>query len=107
MTSLAVAPVAVATEAMLEATDPDVIHRKSVDGNYGIGERVYGLAARVTPGISFHEYNYWAKVERDLEIEENRKYMETSKFSIGKLFKHGVTSTSAQYFEDQDSCLPA
>ena len=36
----------------------------------------WGLAARVDPSVTFEEYTYWAKVERQLEIEADRKYKE-------------------------------
>ncbi|KAJ5707678.1 hypothetical protein N7488_007479 [Penicillium malachiteum] len=39
-------------------------------------ERVYGLAARCDPTVSFEEYRHWAKIEREEEEEMNRVYME-------------------------------
>lgn len=36
--------------------------------------RVWGLAARVTEGVTFEEYTYWAKIERELEREEQLKF---------------------------------
>ena len=41
----------------------------------GIARRVYGLEARADPTVSLEEYLYWAKIERDFEIEENKKYL--------------------------------
>lgn len=37
-------------------------------------DRVWGLAARVTEGVTFEEYTYWAKVEREMEREEQLKF---------------------------------
>jgi hypothetical protein len=63
-------------------------------------EKVYdrsnwGLAARVDPGVTFEEYFYWAKIERALEIEDNKRYIEKNgPWTIGKAlknrFSHGI-----------------
>lgn len=48
----------------------------------------WGLAARVDPSVTFEEYVYWAKIERDLERESNQKYMEKrGPASLLSLFK--------------------
>ena len=82
------------TDTVIEATTPEVQRKKSIDGNYGIQERVYGFAARSAPGVSFHEYSYWAKIERELEQEDNKRHkaiqgpMTFSKM-IKNRFSHG------------------
>lgn len=57
--------------------------------------RVYGLEARVTPGVTFEEYRYWAKAQRAEEHEENQRYIEergpmTFKKLIKDRFSHGI-----------------
>ncbi len=42
-----------------------------------IRERTWGLAARTDDTVMLEEYRYWAAVEREIETEENRKYVET------------------------------
>ncbi|KAJ5117020.1 hypothetical protein N7456_001368 [Penicillium angulare] len=39
-------------------------------------ERVYGLAARCDPTVTFEEYAHWARLEREEEEENNRVYVE-------------------------------
>jgi hypothetical protein len=37
-------------------------------------EREWGFAARVDPTVTNEEYTYWAKIEREMEMEENKVY---------------------------------
>lgn len=37
-------------------------------------ERTWGFAARVDSTVTYEEYSYWAKIEREMEVEENRVY---------------------------------
>lgn len=70
---------------------------EEVDGN---PEKIYqrdewGLRARVSKGVSFEEYQYWAAIERELEIEENKRYIEkrgpwTIKQAIKGRFSKGI-----------------
>lgn len=39
-----------------------------------IKERVWGLAARVDSTVTFEEYTFWAKIEREMEHEEEIKF---------------------------------
>ncbi|EXJ87654.1 hypothetical protein A1O1_04578 [Capronia coronata CBS 617.96] len=39
-----------------------------------IKERVWGFAARVDSTVTYEEYVYWAKIEREMEIEENKVF---------------------------------
>lgn len=39
-----------------------------------VQERVWGLAARVDETVTFEEYAFWAKIEREMEREEEIKY---------------------------------
>lgn len=48
----------------------------SYDVEGEIAERPWGLSARVDPSVTFEEYVYWAKIEREQEMEANRLYVE-------------------------------
>lgn len=37
-------------------------------------ERTWGFAARLDKTVTYEEYVYWAKLEREMEIEENRVF---------------------------------
>jgi hypothetical protein len=37
-------------------------------------ERVWGFAARTDSTVTYEEYTYWAKIEREMEIEENKEF---------------------------------
>lgn len=41
-----------------------------------IQQRVWGLKARADPNVSFEEYQYWARIERAEELENNKRYIE-------------------------------
>jgi len=61
----------------VHADGPNVYHREK-----------WGLAARVDPTVTFEEYTYWAKVERELEIQSNIKYKEKrGKWTVQSLIK--------------------
>jgi len=67
----------------------------------GIKQRVWGLAARVDESVTFEEYVYWAKIERELEIEENKRYIaergpKTLTGIIKNRFSKGVHHDSQQ-----------
>ncbi|OKL58532.1 hypothetical protein UA08_06157 [Talaromyces atroroseus] len=64
------------TEQMREmGASVDEIRKAEHDGTHpGIRQRQWGLAARLEPDISYEEYRYWAKVEREMEEEEARRY---------------------------------
>jgi hypothetical protein len=58
------------------AIDNDIIN-KAIDNEAEelekpqIRERVWGFAARVDPTVTFEEYQYWAKIEREEEHQAN------------------------------------
>lgn len=65
------------TEQMRELTaDPKEMRRMSADPNAhpGVGERAWGFQARLDPTVTWEEFCYWAKVERELEEEEYLRY---------------------------------
>lgn len=70
-----------------EALEKDLEIRASVSASQGSG-KVYGIGARITPGVTFEEYQYWAKVERAEEEENNRLYVaERGPMTLSKLIK--------------------
>ncbi|KAJ5335594.1 hypothetical protein N7541_005418 [Penicillium brevicompactum] len=40
----------------------------------GVLQRQWGLEARLDPNVTFEEFTYWAKIERELEDEEYRRF---------------------------------
>lgn len=70
-----------------EALEQD-IERKSVSGSEASG-KIYGIHARVVPGVTFEEYRYWAKLERLEEEENNRQYVaERGPLTLTKVIKN-------------------
>jgi uncharacterized membrane protein len=52
----------------------DEIRQVTETGTHtGIHQRVWGLEARLDQTVTFEEYTYWAKIERELEDEEHRR----------------------------------
>lgn len=91
------------TDQVREAVEGDPIRRYSVqeDKHPGIRERVWGLDARTDPTVTFEEFRYWAKIERELEDQENRTYKETRgprtlKSTIAGRFSKGVHHENAK-----------
>ncbi|EPS31970.1 hypothetical protein PDE_06929 [Penicillium oxalicum 114-2] len=64
------------TEQIREATaSPGELQKLEESAAHpGIREREWGLAARVDETVTFEEFTYWAKIERELEDEEYRRY---------------------------------
>ncbi|KAJ5489495.1 hypothetical protein N7539_004385 [Penicillium diatomitis] len=64
------------TEQVREATaSPGELHKLEETAVHpGIREREWGLAARLDETVTFEEFTYWAKIERELEEEEYRRY---------------------------------
>jgi len=58
------------TPPVLEAYSPE---KTGLAG--GVAQRKYGMEARTLPGVSFEEYRYWAGIERQMEDEDNRRYL--------------------------------
>ncbi|KAE9364781.1 hypothetical protein N431DRAFT_355013 [Stipitochalara longipes BDJ] len=40
----------------------------------GLGERLWGFQARLSPDVTYEEFTHWAKIERELEEIEFRRY---------------------------------
>ena len=69
--------IAAPTEQMRELTaDEKDIRRLSAEPNIhpGVGERLWGFKARLSPDVTYEEFTYWAKIERELEEVEFRRY---------------------------------
>lgn len=58
-----------------EVASPEEIRKYQHDGTHpGVRQREWGLKARLDPNVTFEEYTYWAKVEREMEAEEYRRH---------------------------------
>lgn len=94
---------------VMEATaTADTLRRKSLEGDYGVEERVYGINARTLPGISVEEYMFWAKIEREMEAEENRRYIAergpiTFMGLLKNRFSHGVHAENKKKEEKEEA----
>jgi hypothetical protein len=56
-------------------------------------DRVWGLAARVDETVTYEEYIYWAKIEREIEREEEIKFRaEHGNYPLLDLIKGKLTS---------------
>ncbi|KAJ5753172.1 hypothetical protein N7520_010089 [Penicillium odoratum] len=52
----------------------DEIRKMSMNGTHpGVRQRLWGLAARLDKSVTFEEFTFWAKVEREMEREEARR----------------------------------
>lgn len=96
------------TSFVKEGLERDLELRASVSASHG-SNKIYGLGARVMPGITFEEYQYWAKVERAEEEENNRHYIaERGPMTFTKLikgrFSKGVHHENAKK-ADRDAAL--
>ncbi|PYI01606.1 transmembrane amino acid transporter family protein [Aspergillus sclerotiicarbonarius CBS 121057] len=50
--------------------------------------RADGALARLDPSVTLEEYMYWANIEREMEEEENRQYVEErGPLTVGKVIK--------------------
>ena len=101
------------TAPVLEALEADPIRKYSLqeDTHPGIRERVWGLNARTDASVTFEEFVYWAKIERDLEREENRQFkanhgpttvMSVFKGRFSKGVHHENAKRSARAKENRD-----
>ena len=58
----------------LDVVTEQQMKRASVSGSIDkpqVMERTWGFAARTDSTVTYEEYVYWAKIEREMEIEEN------------------------------------
>lgn len=74
---------------------PGIYHREN-----------WGLAARIDPTVTFEEYIHWAKVERAMEIEADKKYREKrGPWSFLSLFKDRFSK--GIHHEEQQEAIAA
>ena len=60
-------------------------------------EREWGFAARVDPTVSVEEYMYWAKIEREMELDENKKFHEENGSSpLRNMLRSSLTKQGRQ-----------
>ncbi len=65
-------------------------------------ERVWGFAARVDETVTVEEYMYWAKIEREMEADEQKQFnAEVGKYPFiallkGKMSKEGRAKQKAE-----------
>ncbi|KAJ5698420.1 hypothetical protein N7462_000425 [Penicillium macrosclerotiorum] len=63
------------TEQIRETgSSPDELRKMSHAGAHpGVRQRLWGLEARLDPTVTFEEFTYWAKIEREMEDQESRQ----------------------------------
>jgi hypothetical protein len=54
-------------------------------------ERVWGFAARTDPTVTYEEYTYWAKIEREMEIDENKVHQAEHASPLRSSIKNGFS----------------
>lgn len=65
---------------LAELQNPEQLRKMSMDGSHpGLRQRQWGLQARMDPTVTFEEYAFWAKIEREMEAEEHRRFLESVK----------------------------
>ncbi|KAJ5591714.1 uncharacterized protein N7459_002083 [Penicillium hispanicum] len=64
------------TEQMRETgAGPEEIQKMEKSGAHpGVRQRLWGLEARLDSTVTFEEFTYWAKIEREMEDEEYHRY---------------------------------
>ncbi|KAK5108117.1 hypothetical protein LTR62_008771 [Meristemomyces frigidus] len=71
-------------------------------------ERQWGFAARIDESVTFEEYTYWAKIEREMEaVEEREFHAKHGKMPLLNLIKGKVSKTTrlAQKHEREDRAM--
>jgi hypothetical protein len=59
-------------------------------------ERVWGFAARVDSTVTYEEYVYWAKIEREMEIEENKVFQAEHGSPLRDSIKNAFSKTGRE-----------
>ena len=99
------------TDEMEKVTDME-IRKPSVSSmpeKPQVMERTWGFAARVDSSVTLEEYTYWAKIEREMEQEENQRYMaDHGSSTVLRNLKLRTTKQGRQQLQDEkDSRLHA
>lgn len=63
----------------------------SPDEKPQVMERTWGFAARVDPTVTYEEYVYWAKIEREMEVEENQVFQAEHGSPLKDSIKNAMT----------------
>ncbi|KAJ5880434.1 uncharacterized protein N7473_011487 [Penicillium subrubescens] len=56
------------------ATEDEIRQMEQEGTHPGVRHRIWGLEARLDPSVTFEEFTYWAKIERELEDVDYRRY---------------------------------
>lgn len=64
-------PVAINDDLINSAVEKE---SEALEKPQAITERVWGFAARIDPTVTFEEYQYWAKIEREEEYQANLEF---------------------------------
>lgn len=78
MSVIPTAPLGISTgsKELSELQEPEKLRQYSVSAEHtGIRQRLWGLEARLDPTVTLEEYEFWAKIEREMEAVEHRQYM--------------------------------
>ena len=78
MSIIPTGPLGISTgnKELSELQEPEKLRQLSLSGAHpGIRQRLWGLQARLDPTVTFEEYSFWAKIEREMEDEEHRRFM--------------------------------
>lgn len=60
---------------------------RKLSADPGYGQRLWGFQSRLAPDVSFEEFTHWAKIERELEEVEFKRYKE---HTAGESFLDGI-----------------
>jgi hypothetical protein len=73
------------------------MRRPSVASHKGsVMERTWGHAARVDDSVTFEEYLYWAKIEREMEQEEEKRYRAETGSTVLQYIKQNMSAQGRQ-----------
>jgi hypothetical protein len=71
-----------------------------------VQERVWGFAARTDSTVTYEEYVYWAKIEREMEVEENKVFQAEHGSPLKESIKNKFSKSGrAKAKADQDARL--
>ncbi|EXJ71533.1 uncharacterized protein A1O5_05341 [Cladophialophora psammophila CBS 110553] len=97
--------ISIPTKELTELHEPDKLRQLSQSGAHpGIRQRLWGLQARLDPTVTFEEYSFWAKIEREMEDIEYRRYMAKLKGGgmLGYLKAYFSNSTELEVTGSED-----
>lgn len=90
--------ISTASKEMAELHNPGELRKMSEGGAHpGIRERLWGLEARLDPTITLEEYVFWAKIEREMEQNEQRVLSNKKSGLLGGIKALGRTSAKEDH----------